>query len=137
MRISRRHFFFGTLAVPVFADKKPAARPNVVVILVDNLPAWTLGIYGNKEIQTPNIDRLAQTGTRFLRHFACTAAPAEGRDTLLTGKTPMQPAGAATIDKILGGLGYAGGSVDEAVPGTPFCAIVHFTSLKPPYDGVA
>src|SRR5690242_16031690 len=135
MRISRRHFVFGSLAAPVFAANKPAERPNVVIVLVDNLPAWVLGIYGNKEIHTPNIDRLAQTGTRFINHFACTAAAAEGRDTLLTGKTPMQSAGAAAIDKILGALGYAGGNLDQAVPGKPFCAIVHYTNLKPPYDG--
>ena len=36
-----------------------ADRPNVVLIMTDNHGAWTLGCYGNPDIRTPNIDRLA------------------------------------------------------------------------------
>ena len=72
MSITRRHFFFGSLALPAFADKKaPPVRPNLVLLVADNLPAWVLGSYGNQEIRTPNLDRLAQMGSRFQRHFAC------------------------------------------------------------------
>ncbi len=46
--LSRRHFFFGSLALPAFAAKTPPPRPNVVVIAVDHLPAWVLGCYGNQ-----------------------------------------------------------------------------------------
>ena len=64
-------FFFGSLGrcprwPPLIAATKPvAARPNILLILADELPAWILGCYGNKEIRTPNLDRLAQMGTRF------------------------------------------------------------------------
>ena len=44
------------------AQKATRARPNVVFILTDNQGAWTLGCYGNRDIRTPNIDRLAQRG---------------------------------------------------------------------------
>ena len=37
-------------------------RPNVVLIMTDNHGAWTLGCYGNPDIRTPNIDRLAARG---------------------------------------------------------------------------
>src|SRR5690242_15241269 len=92
MSLSRRHFFLGSLVLPALADTKKAApvKPNVVLLLADNLPAWVLGSYGNKEIRTPNLDRLAQTGTHFKNHFACAPAPGPGRATLLTGRTPMQ-----------------------------------------------
>src|SRR5580693_4862372 len=54
MSITRRHFFFGSLALPAFAAKVPPPRPNVLLFLVDNLPAWMLGCYGNKEVHAPN-----------------------------------------------------------------------------------
>ena len=79
MPISRRHFFLGSLALPAFAAKKPPARPNLLLFLVDDLPSWALGCYGNKEIRTPNIDRLSQTGTHFLNHFVCTPAAGPSR----------------------------------------------------------
>ena len=48
------------------ADSRP---PNVVLIMTDNHGAWTLGCYGNSEIRTPNIDRLAAQGIRFSLHY--------------------------------------------------------------------
>src|SRR5437764_12559456 len=115
MNLSRRHFFLGSLALPAFAAKKPAGEtPNILLILVDNLPAWMLGCYGNKEVRTPAIDRLAQTGTRFLNHFACSPMPGPARASLLTGRTPVQlkdaaalTSGEAALDKLLSGAGYA------------------------------
>jgi arylsulfatase A-like enzyme len=145
MPISRRHFFFGSLALPAFAAKKPPARPNLLLFLVDDLPAWVLGCYGNKEIRTPNIDRLSQTGTRFLNHFVCTPAAAPSRATFLTGRTPMQSAGTG-LDKILGDLGYevhtedaatAGGFIGKQSAAKPFFLTVTSSKLSAPYDGVA
>ena len=55
------------------ATKKQAvaARPNVVLIVAEDLGAYMLGCYGNSEVRTPNIDRLAQTGVRFHSSFSC------------------------------------------------------------------
>src|SRR5712671_938018 len=114
MNLSRRHFFLGSLALPALAAKKPAAEtPNILLILVDNLPAWMLGCYGNTEVRTPAIDRLAQTGTRFLNHFACSPMPGLARASLLTGRTPVQlkdadapPPAEPTLDKLLQAAGY-------------------------------
>src|SRR4051812_559235 len=44
-------------------------RLNVVFILTDNHGAWTLGCYGNQEIRTPNIDKLASEGMLFTRAY--------------------------------------------------------------------
>jgi len=40
-------------------------RPNILFIMVDNMPAELLGCYGNDEIHTPHIDNLAQGGIQF------------------------------------------------------------------------
>ncbi len=66
------------------------SRPNILLVLADDLAAWMLGCYGNKEIRTPNIDRLAAAGTRFTHSFVCTPICSASRATLFTGRTPMQ-----------------------------------------------
>jgi arylsulfatase A-like enzyme len=151
MSVSRRHFFLGSLSLPAFAaHKAPPARPNVLLFLVDELPAWILGSYGNKEVVTHNLDRLAQTGTRFMNHFACAPAPTAGVNTLLTGRTPMQLGGTGelspadvTLDKILGAAGYVCEATDhnkgseflgKQSAGKPFFLTTKFTIR---YEGVA
>jgi len=63
---------------------------NLVVILTDNQGAWTLGCYGNPDIRTPHIDRLAAGGMRFTRAFANNAVCSPTRASLLTGLMPSQ-----------------------------------------------
>jgi len=65
-------------------------RTNVVFILTDNHGAWTLGCYGNPDIRTPNIDRLATEGIRFTRAFSSNAVCSPTRATYLTGLLPSQ-----------------------------------------------
>lgn len=123
MNLSRRHFFLGSLALPLLAAKKPLGeQPNVLLILVDGLPAWILGCYGNREVRTPNIDRLAQTGTRFLNHYACAPVADKARAALLTGRTTMQlkDAGEVTLEKLLSGIGYACGTTAGAAEAATF-----------------
>jgi arylsulfatase A-like enzyme len=151
--LSRRRFFFGSLALPALtrAAKPTGERPNIVLILADGLPAWILGCYGGKEIQTPNIDFLARTGVRFQRY--CTAAPAwlPGRDSLLSGGTGMQvgtgvdaASPAPPLAAMLASLGYAfdpraevGQFLDQQTAGKPFFATASLTGLRPPYSGAA
>ena len=67
------------------------ARPtNLVFILTDNQGAWTLGCYGNKDILTPNIDRLAAGGVRFTRALSSNPVCSPTRATFLTGLIPSQ-----------------------------------------------
>ena len=97
-------------------------QPNILLILVDGLPSWLLGCYGNTEVRTPNIDQLAKTGTRFLNHYAVSPIAEPARAALLTGRTPMQPkdAGEVTLEKLLGGIGYACGNTTGARRGREF-----------------
>lgn len=148
MPVSRRQFLMSSVALPTFAAKKKKpepVRPNIVLLLADDVPSWVLGIYGNKDIKTPNIDRLGQMGTHFHDHITGAPAPGPGRWTLLTGRTTMQGGNGTPIDKLLAGAGYtttwAGiGDVPKFVAaqtaGKPFFLGVTLASPKAPYSGI-
>ncbi|MBL8179635.1 MAG: sulfatase-like hydrolase/transferase [Bryobacterales bacterium] len=83
-----RRTFLGTLAVlPIAAQ---TSKPNIVLILTDNHGPWTLGCYGNPDIRTPHIDRLAREGVLFERAFSNNAVCSPTRASLLTGLMPSQ-----------------------------------------------
>ena len=63
--------------------EQQAARPNIIIMMVDDLGYSDFGCYGS-EIKTPNIDKLASTGLRF-RQFYNTAKCHSSRVSLLTG----------------------------------------------------
>ncbi|MFH1264400.1 MAG: sulfatase-like hydrolase/transferase [Planctomycetota bacterium] len=65
-------------------------RPNVVLIMTDNHSPWTLGCYGNPEIRTPHIDRMAREGVRFTGGYSSNAVCSPTRATWLTGLIPSQ-----------------------------------------------
>jgi len=60
-------------------------KPNVIFIMADDLGYGDLGCYGQTEIQTPNIDRLAAEGMRFTDHYAGSTVCAPSRCSLMTG----------------------------------------------------
>lgn len=72
------------------ARAKSTDLPNIVLIMTDNHAPWTLGCYGNSEILTPNIDKLAHDGTVFTRCFSSNAVCSPTRATYLTGLIPSQ-----------------------------------------------
>ena len=61
------------------------ARPNVILIVADDLGYGDLGCYGAKDVKTPNVDRLAKNGIRFLNSHAAAATSTPSRYALLTG----------------------------------------------------
>ncbi len=65
-------------------------RPNIVLILAEELGAWMLGSYGNKEIRTPHLDLLVRSGSRIVNHSMATLGAAASPATLLTGRLPRQ-----------------------------------------------
>jgi choline-sulfatase len=67
-----------------------SAKPNVVFILSDDQGPWAAGCYGNPEIRTPNLDRLAATGMRFDQFFVATPVCSPSRATFLTGRISSQ-----------------------------------------------
>ena len=65
-------------------------KPNIVFIITDNQSPWTLGCYGNEEILTPHVDRLARDGVRFANAFCSNPVCSPNRATLMTGLMPSQ-----------------------------------------------
>jgi arylsulfatase A-like enzyme len=88
--MNRRHFLFSATASAIAKDAPPVQRPNILVIMADDLAAWMLGSYGNQEIKTPNIDNLARAGMRFANSFCATPICSPSRATFFTGRLPRQ-----------------------------------------------
>ena len=61
-------------------------RPNIVLIITDDLGAGDLGVYGSRDIKTPNLDRLAREGTRFTDFYANATTCTPTRAGLMTGR---------------------------------------------------
>lgn len=61
-------------------------KPNVIFILADDLGYADVGCYGQKLIETPNIDRLAANGMKFTQYYAGTSVCAPSRSSFMTGQ---------------------------------------------------
>lgn len=120
-----------------------AAEPaNIIFILSDDLAQGDLGCYGQKLIQTPNLDRMAAEGTRFTQAYSGTSVCAPSRASLMlglhTGHSPIRanreigaegqmplPEGSHTVAEVLKSAGYATACVGKwgmgmfDTPGSP------------------
>ena len=72
------------------AVEESSAKPNVVVIYLDDLGYGDLSAYGATELQTPNIDALANGGVKFTNGYASSATCTPSRYALLTGTYPWR-----------------------------------------------
>lgn len=115
------------LALPAGpAPAAPAERPNVVVILADDLGYGDLGCYGHPTIRTPCLDRMAAQGQRWTSFYSAAPVCTPSRAALLTGRLPIRsgmchdsrrvlfpnsagglPRGEITLAEALRPLGYA------------------------------
>jgi len=94
--------------------------PNFVFVITDNQSPWTLGCYGNEEIRTPRIDRLAAEGVRLTNAMCSNPVCSPNRATLLTGLMPSQH----------GVHNYLGGERPDAQMGPDaYCTIAEFATL--------
>ncbi len=112
------------------------SRPNIIYILADDLGYGEVGCYGQRQILTPNIDRLAGEGIRFTDYYAGSTVCAPSRCSLLTGyhtghaairgnreyfpegQEPL-PSGTTTIATLLKSAGYTTGIIGKWGLGGP------------------
>lgn len=73
------------LSVSGCTDVKDSDPPNIIYILADDLGYGELGVYGQTKIETPNIDKLAESGMVFTQHYSGSPVCAPSRCVLLTG----------------------------------------------------
>ena len=136
MPLNRREFLGSAAALSAAvrlrgAGKKKGPRPSVLLISVEGLGAWMLGIYGNKSIKTPQLDIQGRSGIRLMN--ACTAAPAPepGRASMLAGVAPMQLAAAhATMADTLRQNGYQATIADAPAGSLDACTHAALDFLK-------
>ncbi|MDU0355577.1 arylsulfatase [Paraglaciecola aquimarina] len=68
------------------ADTQKSKKPNIIILLADDMGYGELGAYGQKVIKTPNIDKLAEQGMLFTDFYAGTSVCAPSRAVLMTGQ---------------------------------------------------
>jgi arylsulfatase A-like enzyme len=100
--LSRRNFLqlagiAGTSAVAGLPSLAQTARPNIIVILADDLGYGDTGPYGATKLKTPNLDRLAKRGLRFTNAYCTTATCTPTRYSLLTGEYAFRNRRAAVL----------------------------------------
>jgi N-sulfoglucosamine sulfohydrolase len=70
------------------AEKTESTRPNVVLIIGDDISDSDFGCYGHPNIRTPNVDKLASSGMRFTNAYLTTSQCSPTRCSIITGRYP-------------------------------------------------
>src|SRR5881628_732656 len=82
--------FAGAFACAGIQEPVPRPKPNIVLILADDLGINDPGCYGRKDHRTPSLDRLAGEGIRFTTAYCAQPICSPSRAAILTGKTPAR-----------------------------------------------
>ena len=104
----------GSLKAKGFGDG--SKRPNIIFIMADDLGYGDLGCYGQKQIKTPNIDRLADEGMRFTNCYTGSTVCAPSRSVLMTGQHTGHTRVRNNMGKVGGTLVTDDGSPQRRVP---------------------
>jgi arylsulfatase A len=108
--------------LPILVQCQISKKPNIIILLADDLGYRDLSSYGSTQVQTPVIDRLASEGVRFTDFYAGSAVCSPSRASLLTGRFSVRtgvyswihpsqkmhlPSGEVTIAEVLKKSGYS------------------------------
>ena len=98
-------------------------RPNILILYTDQQRWDALGVNGNPDIQTPNLDRLAQEGVNFDHHFVQNPVCMPSRISFLTGQYPSTlgithmgvpvPEHTVTLPRLLRNYGYTSANIGK------------------------
>jgi arylsulfatase A-like enzyme len=137
MRVHKGHFLAGLVAAGLLSQgvsctrNSKAPKPNIILILMDDLGYGDLGCYGQHILSTPHIDNMAAEGIIFTNHYAGSTVCAPSRASLLTGlhaghvsvrgNYPAQLAGdkEPTLGNLLKEAGYYTGVIGKWGIGHP------------------
>ena len=144
---TRRTFLLSPLALAAASAWQPAAaatpKPNVVLIIATNWPAFAVPWAGDSNLTTPNIAKLANGGVTFSRAYACCARSDRARLCLLKGVFPNKLAGprvsvaelaneAASLHAVFNQAGYRTSAFDS-LQVDDIISFVHAPSAQPFY----
>ncbi len=98
VRVSRREFLrslggaAAAVALPgfTFAERQPRRKPNVVLIFTDDQGTVDVNCFGSKDLYTPNLDALAERGTRFTQFYVTAPICSPSRASLMSGRYPQR-----------------------------------------------
>lgn len=86
----RAYVVLGVICGAIIPPLAAAERPNILVVLCDDLGYGDLGCYGHPAIKTPHLDKLAAEGIRFTECYSAAPVCSSSRAGLLTGRTPSR-----------------------------------------------
>lgn len=85
-----RRQFLAAAATPAALNAQSSKRPNVIFILADDLGWGDLGCYGNRDIRTPSLNRLAAEGTLYTQFYTSNPVCSPSRTGFMTGQYPAR-----------------------------------------------
>lgn len=88
LRLVMKCVLLAVFVVNLAIAQEPSSKPNILLIVVDDMGYGDVSVQGSKQIATPNIDRLAGAGVRFTQGYVSGTVCAPSRAGLMTGRYP-------------------------------------------------
>ncbi len=82
--------FLLLIGAPNLLAAEPSSQPNLVAIVTDDQGQWAVGAYGNNDVRTPTLDRIAREGAIFTNAYVVTPVCSPSRATYFTGLYPTE-----------------------------------------------